>query len=52
MKYLKKQTEILQEFDEYIDYLVKINYDFRNNFKLYKILIDNCEKLNMNKDYY
>ena len=50
IKYLKKQTEILQEFDEYIDYLIKINYDFRNDFKLSKILIDYCEKLNMNKE--
>ena len=50
LKYLKNQIEILQEFDEYIDYLIKINYDFRNDFKLCKILIDNCEKLNMNKE--
>ena len=50
LKYLKNQIEILQEFDEYIDYLIKINYDFRNDFKLCKILIDYCEKLNMNKE--
>ena len=49
LKYLKNQIEILQEFDEYIYYPIKVDYDFRNDFKLCKILIDNCEKLNMNK---
>ena len=52
LKYLKNQIKILQEFDEYIDYLIKVDNEFRNDFKLCKILIDNCEKLNMNKDYY